>query len=302
MNLSKLIDMQGMMFILMFLGLFLRKKKIVPEATTGILTEIVLDVALPCSIITSFQVEFSMDTIQKFVLIIIISILIQFGTFFMGKFIYRKQPHARRMVLEYATAVSNAGLLGTPVAGSAFGPAGLMYASVYMLPQRIVMWSAGVSLFTDSPSKKEVIKKVMTHPCIVAIYIGLFLMFTQLPLPSFLQITLEGLGDCSTALSMILIGTILSEVDFKKMLNKTLLSYTALRLVIIPFIVLICCRVAGVDKLIAGISVLLAAMPAASTTAMLAKKYDGDYIFATECVVFTTLLTLVTIPVWRLFL
>ena len=51
-----------------------------------------------------------------------------------------------------------------------------------------------------------------------------------------------------------------------------------------------------------GISVVLAAMPAASTTAILAAKYGGDEVFATKCVVFTTLLSMVSAPVWGMVL
>ncbi|MFQ8842227.1 MAG: hypothetical protein ACLR8P_16315 [Clostridium fessum] len=51
-----------------------------------------------------------------------------------------------------------------------------------------------------------------------------------------------------------------------------------------------------------GISVVLAAMPAASTTAILAAKYGGDEVFATKCVVFTTLLSMVSAPVWCMVL
>ena len=56
------------------------------------------------------------------------------------------------------------------------------------------------------------------------------------------------------------------------------------------------------DDLVTGVSVVLAAMPAASTTAIIASKYKKDEKFATRCVVSSTLLSLVTVPVWCLFL
>ena len=59
------------------------------------------------------------------------------------------------------------------------------------------------------------IKKVATHPCIVAVYIGLALLIFQIPLPDFLGNTIKSIGGCTTAISMILIGTILADVDAK---------------------------------------------------------------------------------------
>lgn len=77
-----------------------------------------------------------------------------------------------------------------------------------------------------------------------------------------------------------------------------ILYYTVIRLIVIPLVVYVGCHLCRVDTLITGVSVLLAGMPAGSTTAILASKYHGDYIFATKCVVFSTLMTLVTVPAW----
>ena len=37
-------------------------------------------------------------------------------------------------------------------------------------------------------------------------------------------------------------------------------------------------------------------------TTVLAAKYDGDVIFASKCVVFSTAMTLVSLPVWCMLL
>jgi predicted permease len=192
--------------------------------------------------------------------------------------------------------------MGNPIAEGVYGAEGLMYASIFLVPQRIVMWSAGVSYFTESPDRKTVVKKVLTHPCIVAVYIGLFFMITQISMPAFLENTIRNVGGCTTTVSMILIGTILAEVKAGSIIDKGIMKYTLIRLFFIPFLVYICCRLFPVRPMISGVSVLLTGMPAGSTTAILAAKYDGDYIFATKCVVVTTLLSLVTIPLWCMVL
>ena len=190
--------------------------------------------------------------------------------------------------------------MGNPNAEGVFGAQGLIYASIYLVPQRIVMWTAGIACFTESGSPREVIKKVATHPCIVSVYIGLALMIGQLPLPEFLGMTIKAVGGCTTALSMLLIGTIFADLDLSGMVSMPVLRFTLVRLVVIPGIAYLGCRLCGVDRLVTGVSVLLAGMPAGSTTAILANKYQGDVEFATKCVVFSTLMTLVTVPLWCL--
>ena len=299
---SSLINLQGMLFLLVAAGVILRKLGILPDSAKQVLTDLVIDLILPCNIISSFLIEFNLDILKGFAVILLIATLIQFGCLIIANTFYNKEPDRRKKVLQYGTVCSNAGFMGNPIAEGVYGAEGLMYASIFLVPQRIVMWSAGVSYFTESPDRKTVIKKVLTHPCIVAVYIGLIFMITQISMPVFLENTIRNVGGCTTAVSMILIGTILAEVKAGSIIDKGIIKYTLIRLFFIPLLVFICCRLFPVRPMISGVSVLLTGMPAGSTTAILAAKYDGDYIFATKCVVVTTLLSLVTIPLWCMVL
>ena len=302
MDYSRLLNLQGMLFLLVAAGVVLRKKGILPEGAKAILTDLVIYLILPCNIINSFFIEFNLETLKGFAVILTIASLIQIGCLMFAKVFYNREPESRKKVLQYGTVCSNAGFMGNPIAEGVYGAEGLMYASIFLIPQRIVMWSAGVSYFTESPDRKTVVKKVLTHPCIIAVYIGLVLMITRLPLPAFLQNTIRSVGSCTTTVSMVLIGAILAEVEPGSILDWGIVKYAAIRLFLLPLLVYVSCRAFHVKPLLAGVSVLLTGMPAGSTTAILASKYDGDYIFATKCVVVTTLLSLVTIPLWCMVL
>ena len=49
-------------------------------------------------------------------------------------------------------------------------------------------------------------------------------------------------------------------------------------------------------------AVVLAAMPAGTTTAILASKYNGDEAFASRCIVLTTVLSMAMLPLWCMIL
>ena len=164
------------------------------------------------------------------------------------------------------------------------------------------MWSAGVSYFTESPSKKDVIKKVLKHPCIIAVEIGIIMMFTGFRFPEFLQRSIRSLGGCTTAITMLFIGTVLADAGLHNLLSRMTVLFSVVRLILIPFVVAAGCYLFHVGGTAAGLSVVLAAMPAGSTTAILASKYHGDEVFATQCVVVTTVLSMVILPVWCLVL
>jgi predicted permease len=186
-----------------------------------------------------------------------------------------------------------------------------MLASVYLIPVRIIMWSKGIAIFSGQSNRKDTLRKVITHPCVVACLIGIFIMLTDLLagialIPDWLYEMLYTIGRCNTALSMMVIGMILSDIDLQQLLDRAVLRYTVDRLLILPgllgLILLVLQRCGLVYGLSPRVSVLLAAMPAPATTSMLASKYDCAPDFATKMVIASTLCSIPTIFLWGLLL
>lgn len=302
MDFSGLFEMQGMLFCVMILGMVLKKVGIVKGEGKALLTDLVIMVTLPASIIKSFQMEFNHQILMSCLVIMIVAVLIQLGAYVLGMILYPGFGEDRKKVLQYATICSNAGILGNPIAEGIFGGLGLLYASIYVIPQRVFMWSVGLTYFTEAPDRKTLAKKVMTHPCIVSVMIGFVIMLFQIQLPGFLSLTIKTVANANTFLAMALVGTILADVRIRDLPEKATIYYSVVRLFLIPFLVFVACRLAGVDATVTGVSVVLSGMPAASVTAVMALKYGKDAVFATKCVVLSTLLSMVTVPIWCLFL
>ena len=295
---KELIVLQVTIFAMMAAGYCVRKWKIVSQAGKQELTNLVLYLILPANIITSFLLEFSGELLRDCVIILIVSVLIQAFTLLYGKLIYRRQPEDRKKNLVYATICSNAGFLGNPVAEGIYGAPGLMLASIYLIPQRIMMWSEGLVIYTGSRSGRGLVRKVLTHPCVVACIIGIVLLLTGVKVPDVILTPLKTLGRCNTAMSMLVIGMILAEADLKTILDRTILWFTLNRLILIPLAVFLVLRFLPVSELVRGTSVILAAMPAGATTSMLAAKYERDPQFAAKLIAFSTLLSLPAICLW----
>lgn len=287
----------GKLFILMAIGFMLRKREIIPEEGTKLLTDLIICLILPCNIICSFLTELGEDAFSQTVEIFILSVVIQAVCYFFGKFLYRRCEKKHQTVLQYATVCSNSGILGTPIAEGIFGSEGAVFAAVYLIPVRVVMWTLGLSLFTKKKSGFS-LKKVISHPCVVAALIGLFLMLTGLTPPRPITETMRAIGNCNTAISMILIGSIMAGMDIHLLTHRDTWYYSVIRLVVLPLFLLLACNLVQSTTLIRNISVVLTAMPAGSTTAMLALKYDSDAEFASACITVTTLLSLAVVPIW----
>jgi Predicted permeases len=299
---NEVFDLQIMFFVLLFLGYFLRKRDVITVEGKKSLNRLLLYVVLPCNIVNAFRIELESEILEVFVRVLLISVAIQFMCWLIGKFGYNWIEPRKRSVLQYATACSNAGFIGNPIAEGVFGTVGLLYTSAFLIPQRIIMWSAGISYFTTGVSFKERVKKVLLHPCIIAVIIGGIIMFLKPAIPTLCYDIIKKIGDTNTVLSMLIIGTVLAEVPLKSVFSKEAFLYSILRLVILPLIVFLGCKAMGFGSEETGISVVLTAMPAGSTSVILAQQYDGDSEYAIKLVVLSTLLLFVSLPIWLMII
>lgn len=298
---SVMVSIQLTLFLLMLLGVYVKKKDMMDINTRKKMSDLLVNVILPCSIIASFNQDLSADTLIKSAQVLAISFGIQFLSIFFSKIFYNKIPYSKQIILRYGTICTNAGFLGLTVVGGVYGSQGLFYGSIALIPIRIFLWSAGVSLFTVT-DKKDVIKKIVTHPCIVAVFVGFIMMIFGIKLPLFLDKTISSVGNCTTAISMIIIGGILADIDIRTVINKAILYYSAIRLVFLPILVLVILKLLKMDSIVIGVSVLLTAMPMGSFAAVLAEKYGSDAEFASKCVFTSTVLSIATIPFISLML
>ena len=149
---------------------------------------------------------------------------------------------------------------------------------------------------------KAALRKILLHPCVVACELGLIAMVISLQLPEPIISTIESIGKCNTPLTMLLIGMILSEINLRSLVDKTIAQFTLHRLIIMPLVVYLACRILKMDHIVTGVSTLLTAMPAGAMTPMMAAKYNRDPQFATKLVIFSTLGSIPTIFAWSLLL
>ena len=287
---------------MMAVGFLLRKTHAVGKEAERVVTNLVLDVVLPCNIFNSFLGDHAGVDLSDYVAILLLSMGIQLLSMVYAKFAFPRESPDRRVNLGYAMICSNAGFLGNPITEGVFGASGLMLNSIFLIPQRIMMWSEGLALYSGVSDRKATVRKVITHPCVVACFLGFAAMLTGLAVPPLLLSPIQQIGRCNTPLTMMMIGMILSEIDLKHLADKTILWFTAHRLVLMPLTVYLICLVLPVSKIVAGVCTLLAAMPAGATTTMLAAKYDRDPQFAAKLVVFTTLCSIPAIFLWTIVL
>jgi len=299
---EKLLSLEFNIFTMVAVGFLIRRLRVVGKEAERVITDLVLYMVLPCNIFSSFLGGHSGIGVREYLAILLISVGIQTMSLAYGKLAFPKETPDHRCSLAFGMICSNAGFLGNAITEGVFGATGLMLTSIYLIPQRVMMWSEGLAIYSGVSDRRSTLRRVVTHPCVVACFLGLSIMAAGWTVPPLLLTPIQQLGRCNTPLTMLLIGMILSEIDPKHMVDRTIAFFTLHRLVLMPLAVWLVCRLLSVNPTVTGVSVLLAAMPAGATTGMLAAKYDRDPQFATRLVVFSTLCSIPAIFIWSLLL
>ncbi len=298
---SEMVSLQLMLFALIVVGILIRRFGLLTDSGCKTLSTLLINVILPCNIIHAFMSGTAVDTkfIQNCIWMIVFSAVIELLAMISSRFLFARFPKERKSVLSYGMICSNSSFVGLPIAEVLFGDIGVMYTSVFQIPLRFIMWTAGLSLFTTI-SRRDAFKKLIRHPCIIAVLLGILLMICPVQFPGFLDDTITALSRCTTPISMLVIGSILAFAPIKSLFSPAVLYYTGLRLLAFPLLVYLLLIPFHMDQLLVDICVLMTAMPAGSTTSILPNQYGGDAVFASELIFTSTLLSIVTIPLMSL--
>lgn len=297
-----MVNTQSVLFLYMLVGVYCRKSGMFTNEMRSKLTDFVVFITLPCMVFESFHMDMNMDVLMSGATALLIACAMALAALAAGKILYNRFDFREKCIMQYGTLVTNSGFAGLPLISGIYGKTGLFLASIFIIPTRILMWSAGISLFTQKGTRAERIKKVMLNPAIIAVELGLVRMFLKFPLPAFLDSAIDHMGACTAPLAMALVGAILADVSLKGIWEKKALYLVLVRQIALPVLCLISLRILHVDSLMMGVSVVLSGMPIGSTTAILAQKYGADAQFASKCVFISTVSSLITVPILVLFI
>lgn len=268
------------------------------EAIHGI-TQLVVNVAVPCLTISNMQREFSEDVLRNFMLTFTLSMIVIMVSLIIGITLFQKRPHSKRAVLANLAGFSNCGFMGYPII-LAINPEWMIYAVAFNIGYLFIAWTVGVGLFCGRENIS--IKRVLLNPNIISSVIGFVLFCSRIRLPEIPSQVLSLLGNVTTPLSMLIIGTRVCGIRLSDLMDWDYHISAVLRLIGLPLLVLIMLRGFPLPGSVWGTLYILTAMPCATMTGMQAELYGGDATFAARAIAYSTLLSLITVPLMSLLL
>jgi predicted permease len=285
-------------FIIMAVGFIAKKTRAVDASFLRGLSAFMMNIALPFALLASLDRNIPKSVLPELGKMALWSMAIYAAEIAFATIAYRRFPDNQRKVLSFVTVFSNCAFMGLPVAQSVAGARGLMFASIYNLLYGALIYTYGVSLFQEKAEPGQW-KKVLLNPGIIATVLGVILWFLPFSLPSFLLESIGLMGKLQTPLAMFIVGANIADIPIERALfGKAMFLSVAVRLGVLPLAVYGAIRLTGAQGTAPQIALLLTAMPAAAQSVIMAEQHGGDSTFASEVVLATTILSIVTIPLF----
>lgn len=309
---NTLIVLQQMivLFAIMMVGYFCYKKTWLDKNAYGKLSKIVINIMNPMLIINGvINKDIGNDygkIIQNLILIVIYFVLLISLSFLVVKLL--KLKHSAESLYRLMLIFSNVGFIGIPIISSVYGETSVLYIAFYILGYNFLLYTYGLHLVSLSvpggqkKTGKAAFKKMFNAgviACIAAIIIFACRITVPLPVKTFVSY----MGEPAVPLSMVLIGASMAQQDMKKLFTDLkMYLFLIIRLLIIPMASALIVRNFAVDTEIAGIFILMLAMPVGSIVVLLAADQGADETCCTKGSILSTLFSVITIPIVSLLL
>jgi len=282
----------AIMALLMAVGIVLSRRGFLSPQGTKDLGAILLRIIIPCVIVKSYITTYSRERLLELALSAGLAMVAFLLAMAIAYLVYGK----RRRIENFASAFCNAGFIGIPLAQAVIGDEGVFYMAASVALLNLFQWTYGVYIMTD---RRDAIsaKTIAKNPVVIAIVIGIVLFLSRLPVPGILTSTLGYIAGMNTPVAMILMGTYMAKLPWRKLLDKRAYGCVLLRLVVIPAAVLAVFWALPIsNQNVALAAYLAAATPVGANICVFAQQYDCDYEFSVVTVCLSTVLSIVTVP------
>lgn len=311
--------------IVILIGFIFTKKKILSEVTAENLSKIILFLAIPALSYNAFMQDMDSEKLNQSMSLLIWSIVIHLALIFISSVIFKKYDKSEKDVLRMITIFGSTTVFGIPVIQAVYGDLGAMYASVFNLPYRALLYTYGYITISEVKLKKENIGKIISNPVIVATFLGMGVWIFQKYLPQisinengivrnygilridktayWLFKPMQYLAALNAPLSWLSIGITLAGVPLDETLkSKISWKYSILKVSIIPMVLI---SIFVGLKFIVGYEIsyiavatiiIMMATPAATVIATYAINFRKEPLLVSSCSLASSILAVLMIP------
>jgi hypothetical protein len=228
-------------------------------------------------------------TLMFFVMVVIATLISKIFKF--------ERPKEKAFV--NAVSLSNQGNFGLPLitllfAGPMLNQAVSIQLTLFMASAILINTFGLYNMSSGSYTGLEALKNIFRLPLIYAIILGFTLKTLDVtiwqPIISAIELMKAGV----VPMAMFILGLQLANTKIS-LDNPLIMIANTMKLLISPVIAFILVKVMGIEGIMAQILVLSSAFPTAVNTVILSIEFKGDHHFASQTVLFSTLISSITV-------
>ena len=256
----------------------------------------------PCMLISSFlSLDYSAQNALNMGLFFVVTLVLQAG-FMLALYLLlrRRYDDSRFRILTIGSVLGNCGFFGLPLVRALLPghPEVLCYSSMYVLAMNILVFTVGVYCLTQERRFLS-LRPALINPSTFGFVIGfpLFLLSGRHWLPPLLMDGLSLMGSMTTPLCMMILGIRLATVDIGALFTRPFVYLVCLgKLVVFPLFGYAVVQLLPVPESFRASLLILSAVPCASIIFNMAEIHNRETELSANCVMLSTLLCLLTIP------
>lgn len=286
--------------VLMVTGYVFAKRSAAGPEFTRALSSLVINVFMCATIINSVltaDISLTWAELGNIMLVLILTLALGYV---LAPAVTKLLPveESHRPYVKLLLAVPNNMFIALPVLDQLLGPTAVFYCGLSNIPFNLLLYTCGIWWVTkDRDGEKYHLRNAFSPP-LIATLVAVLIFLLRLPVPQPLRELVSAMSGATMPLSMIVIGASLSTVSLLDAFKNWRLYLVSLfKLLIFPLLILALCRHLTDDPILLVTATIIAASPSGVMVSVLATKYGGDAIFASEGVLQNVALSMVTIPV-----
>jgi hypothetical protein len=284
------------MLIILLIGYLCYKLGLIDQHGNTTMANLLLMVVNPLVAVMSLQTDYRPELLHGLAMAYLLAILSHIIEILISQLLIRKNGNDECAIERFSCVYANCGFIGIPLIQSVMGSEGVFYLTAYMTTFNILSWTHGMALMTGTVSWKN-LKQGLLSPMILASILGLALFALQIRIPDVPADALTYIANMNTPLAMLIAGVSVAQADLVGMLkNPRIYLISALKLLLIPALVLVMLLFIPVEREIAMTTLIASACPVAASGTAFALRFGKNYRYASQQYAFSTLLSLVTIP------
>lgn len=322
MSITKLLSEMVVIFIMILIGYYIRKKEFITDKIVAGISFIVVNITNPCVIINAALESETRLTVSEFLnnflwCVLLYAILIA-ASYLVPALL--RIPRDVRFCYKMLMVYGNTGFIGLPVCKALYGNECMVPLILFNVCFSLIIYSYGLMIFRKVKAEQDAAKglttalseeagaaaslrKILNIGTIAGI-LSIVIYLTNPPVPSIIVETTGYVSDPTIFLSMVVLGSSVATAPLGDYIKGSgrMLAFLAVRLLAMPIALVLIMKQFIADPVLLGTLTIMLALPGGNLPLIMCRDMDIEAEELAKGIILSTVACLVTIPIVCLFL